>query len=114
MPSCCDAAEDFVGVDPPLVANPQRCRVHERDACAFAQQHFLDEDSEREQIRLLQFDKPVVRYRVREQMAHMLAIVFGVKVLQTAVSNQVKKHQNRNHFGIREFRRTMILSGGSG
>ena len=81
----CDALECLVHMDPLILAYTQRGTVHKADACTLAQENLLDEHYQWDGNLTFQFNETVVGYRFWKQMAHVLAYLFEIEMLQAAI-----------------------------
>ena len=108
--SLCDAFECLVNMDSLIPAYTQRCTVHKADACTLAQENLLDEHYQWDGYLTFQFNE-TVDYRLPlsrlgiiqtslasalaapsvvgdhfwKQMAHVLAYLFEIEMLQAAL-----------------------------
>ena len=86
----------------PLVpAYPKGRAVRETYACAFAEQHLLDEQCQRHGNFFFKLYKPVVLDYLREEMTHILADIFKVEMFQTTVARIMKQYHNQHDFCLR-------------
>ena len=81
----CDALECLVHMDPLILAYTQRGAVHKADACTLAQENLLDEHYQWDGNLTFQLNETVVGYHLRKQMAHVLAYLFEIEMLQAAI-----------------------------
>lgn len=80
------ALEGLVDVYSLVAADTQWSAVHKTYARAFTKQDFLNEQCERHGNVSFQFHKTIVRHNLWEEMTHLLAYPFQIKVLQTTVA----------------------------
>ena len=81
----CDALECLVHMDPLILAYTQRGAVHKADACTLAQENLLDEHYQWDGNLTFQFNETVVGNHFWKQMAHVLAYLFEIEMLQAAI-----------------------------
>lgn len=86
LASLSNSSERLVHLYSLVSAYSEWCAVHETDSRAFPQQNFLYEYNQGYSNLTLQFYEPVIRYDVREQMAHVLAYLVEIVVLEAPVS----------------------------
>lgn len=81
----CDALECLVHMDPLILAYTQRGAVHKADTCTLAQENLLDEHYQWDGNLTFQFNETVVGNHFWKQMAHVLAYLFEIEMLQAAI-----------------------------
>ena len=64
----------------------KRRAVHEADACAFAQEHLLDEDCQGNGYGALQFYEAVIGDNTWKEMTEVLADMLQIEMLEAAVA----------------------------
>lgn len=97
-------------MDSLVLAYPQWGTVNETDACALAQKHLLDEQSQRDSHFFFQFNKAVIRNNLWEEMSHMLADLFQIKMFQTTITRVMKKYHDKHNFRLRHGEITVIFT----
>ena len=81
----CDALECLVNMDPLILGYTQRGAVHKAEACTLARENLLDEHYQWDGNLTFQFNETVVGYHFWKQMAHVLAYLFEIEMLQAAI-----------------------------
>ena len=74
-----------MNIDALILAYKQRSTVHKVDTCTLAQENLLDEHYQWDGNLTFQFNETVVGDHLRKQMAHVLAYLFEIEMLQAAI-----------------------------
>ena len=81
----------------PLVPTDTKWRaVNKGDSRAFAQQDFLDKQSQGDGSFSFQFNKTVVRDNLGKQMTQMLAHLFKIEMFEAAITGAVEKNHDKH------------------
>ena len=89
-----DSLENLVAMNALVMADTQRCGVHEIDTGAFSKKNFFDKNKQWDSDFLLQFHKPVIRNRSRKKMTTMFTYIIDIEMFQTSEPTHVK------HYGM--------------
>ena len=87
-------SENLVDMYSLVLADTQWCAVNKTNASAFAQQYFLDKQSEWNDNLPFQFYYTVVRDNFRKQITQILSYFFKIEMFKAAITRVVKK----NHY----------------
>ena len=98
--SLCNTLEGLVDVDPLVLADPQRCAIHEADAGTFSKQHLLDEQGKRNGNLFLQFHKTVVGNQLWKQVTQVLRDILQIEMLQATVAGIMEEDDDNHHLGL--------------
>jgi len=101
--------EDLVRLDPQVVADLDRGRVNEGDACARSETR-VQESGQRPEGLALQLDEPLVADQVWEFFPQKSADVLPVVGLQVAEAGGLKKDNNRHDFAQAQGRYPMAMA----
>ncbi len=88
--------EHFMTMDSLYLAYTQWSAVNKTYADTLSQQNFLYENSQRNGNIPLKFHKTVIGHHLGKEMAHVLADLFHIEVLQTTITGVMKKYYNEH------------------
>jgi hypothetical protein len=91
-----NAFEYLVNVYSLVSADTKWCTVNKADSRTFAQQDFLDKQSQGDGSFSFQFHETVVRDDLRKQMTQMLTHLFKVEMFQAAITGVVEKNHDKH------------------
>ena len=110
LAACSEPLESLMDVDSLIATDTHGCRVNKAYTSTLSKKDLLDEDDERYDYLLLQFDKAVIGYQPRKQVTEMLADMINVEMFKAAIARAMEKDHDNHNLCIRHGRISVILT----